>query len=70
MIAVVYGGRNLATSAEVDVEVVAPGVGRMTCLECEGDPEAYAMAFGDRRYDLAPDGCVDCKNRGWVYVSA
>lgn len=70
MIAVVYGGRNLATAAEVDVEIVAPGVGRMMCLECQGDPEAYAAAFGPLRRELAPDGCVDCKNRGWVYVSA
>lgn len=69
MIAVVYGGRNLATAAEVDVKIVAPGIGRMTCLECRGDPEAYAAAFGNRRHDLAPDGCVDCKNRGWLYVN-
>lgn len=70
MIALVYGGRNLATSAEVDVEIVAPGVGKMTCPECDGDPEAYAARFGDKRRELAPDDCVDCKNRGWVYVSA
>ncbi len=70
MIATVYGGQNLVSAIEVDVEIVAPGVGRMTCLECDGDPEAYAAAFGPLRSALAPNGCVDCKNRGWVYVSA
>lgn len=53
----------------VDVEIVSPGIGRMTCLECNGDPEGYAAGFGDMRGAVAPRGCVDCKNRGWVYVS-
>jgi hypothetical protein len=33
----VYGGRNLMTPTLADVEQVAPGVGRMTCIECNGD---------------------------------
>lgn len=65
----VWGGRNLTTEASVDIEPVASGAGRMACMECGGDPEAYAAAFGKERHTLAPDGCVDCKNRGWVYVS-
>lgn len=66
----VWGGTNFVTEAPAEVYPIAPGVGLMTCPECNGDPEAYAAAFGDRRHDLAPDGCIDCKNRGWVYVSA
>jgi hypothetical protein len=65
----VYGGRNYVTAALTNIEIVAPGVGKMTCLECDGDPEAYAAAFGPYRRELAPDGCLDCKGRGWVYVS-
>jgi hypothetical protein len=65
----VWSGTNFVTETPAEVEPVAIGVGRMTCLECHGDPERYAAAFGKWRHILAPDGCVDCKNRGWVYVS-
>lgn len=64
-----YGGLNYGTAAEVDVETITAGVGKMPCPECHGDPEAYAAAFGTARCELAPDGCIDCKNRGWVYVN-
>jgi hypothetical protein len=64
-----YGGASYGTHAMVDVDVIAPGVGKMTCLECRGDPERYAAGFGHRRQELAPNGCIDCKNRGWVYVN-
>jgi hypothetical protein len=47
----VYGARNFASAKLTDIETVAPGVGRMTCLECDGDPEAYAARFRD---GLAP----------------
>ena len=70
MLMSVWGGQNFVTELPVHVEEVAPGVGRIVCLECGGDPEVYAAAFGDRRADLAPRGCVDCKNRGWVFVTA
>jgi hypothetical protein len=66
----VFGGLNFVSSKDVDVEIVAPGIGKVVCLECNGDPEGYAAAFGDLQTALAPNGCVDCKNRGWVYVSA
>ena len=36
----VWGGPNFVTEVPVLVEEVAPGVGRIVCLECEGDPEA------------------------------
>jgi hypothetical protein len=64
-----YGGLDYGSPAMVDIEVIIAGVGKMTCIECDGDPEAYAAAFGPYRHELAPDGCLDCKNRGWVYVS-
>jgi hypothetical protein len=41
---------------------VAPGVGRLTRLECHGRPEGYAAGFGDLGGAAAPDGCLDCKN--------
>lgn len=63
-----YGGLCYGTTAMVEIEPVTDCVGKMICLECHGNPEAYAAAFGPFRRDLAPDGCVDCKNRGWVYV--
>lgn len=66
----VWAGTNFVTEVPMPVEDVAPGVGCITCLECGGDPEVYAAAFGHLRSTLAPNGCVDCKNRGWVYVSA
>jgi hypothetical protein len=66
----VWGGTNYTREALTEVAFIAPGLGRMRCLECDGDPEAYAAGFGKWRAELAPDGCVDCKNRGWVYVSA
>lgn len=66
----VWGGTNFGTEVECEIAPVTAGVGRMFCLECDGDPNGYAANFGDQRQNLAPDGCVDCKNRGWVYVSA
>lgn len=57
-------------STVADVQRVAPGVGKVTCFECKGDPEGYAAAFGWMRPQVAPNGCVDCKNKGWVYISA
>lgn len=66
----VWGGQNFMTEADFNVEEVAPGVGRISCPECNGDPEGYAAGFGSLRTALAPNGCVACKNRGWVYVSA
>lgn len=66
----VWGGTNFVTEVTLDVTAISPGVGRMICLECGGHPEAYAARFGNLRNALAPNGCVDCKNRGWVYVNA
>lgn len=65
----VWAGTNFVTECLVPVEEVALGVGRIVCLECGGDPEGYAAAFGELRVRLALNGGLDCKNRGWVYVS-
>ena len=59
----VWGGTNFVTEAMTDIEPIAPGVGRMICTECDGDPEAYAARLGELRHTLAPNGCIDCKNR-------
>ena len=49
MIATVYCGQNLASSLTADIEPITPDVGRMTCLECGGDPEGHAPNFGDQQ---------------------
>lgn len=70
----VYGGRNYVTPLLANIDIVAPGVGKMTCLECDGDPEGYAAAFpAELAAETYVDGightCRDCKGRGWVYVN-
>ena len=47
--------------------MVAPGVGKIACLECEGDPEGYPSLFPA---EIGVTQCIDCKGRGWVYVCA
>jgi hypothetical protein len=49
----VWGAQNFVTEVPVLVEEVAPGVGRIVCLECDGDPEAYVSRF-------PPDLLVEC----------
>lgn len=63
----VYGGNNFSSSKSAEVEIVAPGIGRIPCLECEGDPANYPKLFPP---ELGVTQCIDCKGRGWVYVSA
>jgi hypothetical protein len=63
---VAYRGQDYRTPVLVEVEVIGPGAGRVACFECGGDPEAYAAAFAGI---AGIDGCVDCKNRGWVPIS-
>lgn len=62
----VYGGLNFESAKAVEIKEVAPGVGIVTCLECNGDPEGYARLFPP---EVGITQCVDCKGRGWVYVS-
>jgi hypothetical protein len=66
----VWGGTNFVTETPIAVELVVPGVGRIVCPECDGDPEVYSARFGNLRAALAPTGCVDCKNRSWVFICA
>lgn len=70
MLMTVRGGENFASQVTIDVEYIAPGVGKVACFECNGDPEGYAAAFGSMQGAVAPNGCIDCKNRGWIYISA
>lgn len=63
----VFAGENLATAVEVDVEIVSPGVGKIVCLECDGDPEGYPSLFPP---EIGVTQCIDCKGRGWIYISA
>jgi hypothetical protein len=70
MLMIVRGGDNFASQKSVNVEIVAPGVGKIACLECRGNSEGYAASFGPMRLAVAPNGCIDCKGRGWVYISA
>lgn len=62
----VYGGLNFESAKAAEIKEVAPGVGTMMCLECNGDPEGYVRLFPP---ELGITQCVDCKGRGWVYVN-
>jgi hypothetical protein len=70
----VWGGQNFVTEVPMLVEEVAPGVGRIVCLECDGDPEAYVSRFPPELLvecyvpGIGPS-CVTCKIRGYVLVS-
>lgn len=66
MLMTVRGGENFVTEKLVSVEHVAPGVGKIVCLECDGDPN-YPDLFPP---EIGVSQCVDCKGRGWVYISA
>lgn len=41
----VYAAKNLNTEVTAEVEPVAAGIGRTTCLECAGKPEEYPSLF-------------------------
>jgi hypothetical protein len=57
-----------AVPIEAPVEIIAPGIGRITCPECNGDPEGYAAQF--REGELTEPICIDCKGAGVRYVAA
>jgi hypothetical protein len=61
----VWGGENYVSERDVEVMPVAPGVGEIVCLECNGEPEKYPSLFPP---ELGITGCVDCKDRGRVFV--
>ena len=62
----IWGGENYVSERDVMVTTVAPGVGRIGCPECNGKPEEYAQLFPP---ELGIKTCVDCKGRGYVFVS-
>lgn len=61
-----FGGENFVSEKQMYVELVAPGVGKVACLECDGDPH-YPSLFPP---GAGVNQCIDCKGRGWVYISA
>lgn len=61
-----FGGENFVSEKLVFVEYVAPGVGKIVCLECDGDPN-YPKLFPP---EIGVTQCIDCKGQGWVYISA
>ena len=63
---VTIGEQEYRKLVPMDVELVAPGVGKITCVECEGRPDEYPSYFPPG----AVPHCVHCKGQGWVYVSA
>jgi hypothetical protein len=62
----IWGGENLASEMDVDVTVVAPGVGEMVCPECCGEPEQYPSLCPP---ELGITQCVNCKGTGRVFVA-
>lgn len=62
----VWGGENFVTEAQMDVCLVAPGVGVIICPECGGDQERYRSLFPP---GIGVKQCVDCKGTGLVCVS-
>jgi hypothetical protein len=62
----VWGGENHVSEMDVEVKVVAPGVGEIACLECRGEPERYPSLFPP---EVGISKCVNCKGRGRVFVA-
>jgi hypothetical protein len=57
------------SAVEQDVEIIAPGIGRTSCWECEGEGD---WAKFHPEPELFPEGlpCVNCKGQGWRLVDA
>lgn len=66
MLMTLYGGEQLQSSMPVQVEEVAPGIGRIPCPECRGRPLEYPSLFPP---EVGISQCVDCKGAGSVFVS-
>lgn len=64
MIMTVYCGRNFATGIEREVRAVAPGVGEIDCMECEG---TGWWAFMEP--EIPGEPCVQCKGTGRQLIS-
>ena len=63
--ATLYVAKNNDTALEVEVEPVAPGIGRVICPECEGHPENYPSLFPP---EIGVNQCINCKGLGYIYV--
>jgi hypothetical protein len=66
VIMTIWGGENYVSEMNVEVKVVAPGVGEIVCPECHGDPEGYPTLFPN---ELGITQCVDCKRTGRIFVA-
>jgi hypothetical protein len=62
----VSGGRNHITKRLMEVEEIAPGIGRVPCLECEGRPEEYPSLFAP---EIGVSHCMECKGLGYVLIN-
>jgi len=65
MLMTLYRGQNGVTGKAVEVEPLAPGIGRVVCPECGGKPDEYPSLFPP---EIGVTQCVDCKGLGYVYV--
>src|SRR3954447_2125766 len=54
----ILGGDNFASEMDVEVTVIAPGVGEIVCPECRGQPEQYPPLFPP---ELGITHCVNCR---------
>ena len=59
MLMTVYCGRNYVTGVDREVHTVAPGIGEIDCLECNGTGIWDFMAP-----EIPADDCVQCKGTG------
>ena len=50
----------------MEIEPVSPGVGRIVCPECNGEPQSYQSLFPP---ELGVTHCINCKGTGFVLVS-
>jgi hypothetical protein len=62
----IWGGENYVSEMDVDVGVVAPGVGEIVCPECRGEPKRYPSLFPP---EAGITQCVNCKGTRRVLVS-
>lgn len=62
----ISGGENYVSEMDVEVRVIAPGVGEIVCPECLGQPERYPSLFPA---DVGITQCLNCKGTGRLLVS-
>jgi hypothetical protein len=62
----IWGGENFASEMDIEVTVIAPGIGQIVCPECRGKSEQYPSLFPP---EIGINQCVNCKGTGRVLVS-